>query len=169
MFYREACIRFVTTAFGTRLGASTLREPVFCSCSTVQQRRSQPHDPPRRSTAPPIGRLITQHLTRPVFARAVSRAVSFAPPAFTPNRQADHDPHCLAETIIRLSSQRAPVMPRPPRACRSPAYALSSANLQHPPRITPPHNRDGDHPSANTMRSGRQSERLRSSHQLKIP
>ena len=33
----------------------------------------------------------------------------------------------------------------------------------------PPLNRDGDHPSANTIRSGRQSERLRSSLQLKIP
>jgi hypothetical protein len=169
MFYREACTRFVTTASGTRLGESTLSEPVLCSCSRFQQRRLRPRGPPRRSTAPPIGRLITGHPTRPVFARAVSRAVSFAAPAFTPNRQADHDPHCLAETIIRLSYQRAPIMPRPPRACRSPAYALSSANLQHPPRITPPHNRDGDHPLANTMRSGCQSERLRSSHQLKIP
>ena len=30
----ETCTRFVTTASGTQLGASTLNEPVSCSCST---------------------------------------------------------------------------------------------------------------------------------------
>jgi hypothetical protein len=39
----------------------------------------------------------------------------------------------------RLSSQRAPLMPRPLCACRSPAFALSSWTLQNPPRITPLH------------------------------
>jgi hypothetical protein len=62
--------------------------------------RLQPHDPPRRLTVPLIGRLIMYHPTKPVFARAISRAVSFAPPAFTPNRQTDHDPYCFAATII---------------------------------------------------------------------
>jgi hypothetical protein len=100
MCYRKACTRFVTTASGIRLGASTLNEPVSCSCSIVQQHRLQPHDPPRRLTVPLIGRLIMYHPTKPVFARAVSRAVSFAPPAFTPNRQTDHDPYCFAATII---------------------------------------------------------------------
>jgi hypothetical protein len=73
------------------------------------------------------------------------------------------------QQLSGLSSQRAPVMPRSPRACRSPAYAFvvreSPASASNFPRL----NRDDDHPSANTMRSGRQSERLRSSHQLKIP
>jgi hypothetical protein len=39
----------------------------------------------------------------------------------------------------RLSSQCAPLMPRPLCACRSPAFALSSWTLQNPPRITPLH------------------------------
>jgi hypothetical protein len=45
----------------------------------------------------------------------------------------------LPQQSSRLSFQRASVMPRPLCACGSPAYALSSWNLQNPPRISPPH------------------------------
>jgi hypothetical protein len=45
----------------------------------------------------------------------------------------------LSQKSSRLSFQRAPVMPRPLSACRLPAFALSSWNLQNSPRITPPH------------------------------
>ena len=169
MCCRKVCTKFATTASGTRLGASTLNEPVSCSCSTVPQHRHQPHHPPRRSTAPMIGRPITHHPTRRESARAVSSAVSLASPAFTPNRQADHDLYSFAATIITA------VIP----ACASHATAalcLPFARLRlvvmESPKSTsnyPTTSPDGDHPSGNAVRSGRKSERLRSSPQLKIP
>jgi hypothetical protein len=93
-------------------GASALNEPVSCSCSIVPQHRHQPHQPPRRSTAPMIGRLITHHPTRRESASAVSTAVSFASQAFTPNRQADHDPYSFAATIITAAIPACPHAPR---------------------------------------------------------
>jgi hypothetical protein len=100
MCYRKACTRFATTASGTRLGASTLSEPVSCSCSTVQQQPRLSNNLPTRATAPLIRRLITHHTTRRGSARVVSGAVSLASPAFTPNNQADHDPYDLAPAFI---------------------------------------------------------------------
>ena len=102
-------------------------------------------------------------------ARAVSRAVSFAPAAFTPNRQVDHDRYCLAGNnhhgcrpgVLRSCHARPVLVVHGLRlvVLESPASAY-----YYPPLI-----RHGDHPSANTIRSGRQSERQQSSPQLKIP
>jgi hypothetical protein len=48
-------------------------------------------------------------------------------------------PIVLPQQSSRLSFQRASLMPRPPCACGSAANALSSSNLQNPPRISTPH------------------------------
>ncbi len=126
----------------------------YVLCSTVHQHRLQPHHRPAetvdRATDRSANHTPSDNADLP---RCQQGRLVRAAAAFTPNRQADHDPYCLAATILRLLSQRAPVMHQPPRACRSPAYALSSRNLQHSPRITPPHSLIPDHPtSANTIR-----------------
>jgi hypothetical protein len=169
MCCRKACTRFATTASGTHLGASTLNEPVSCSCSTVPHHRHPPHQAPRRSTAPMIGRPITHHPTKRESAHAVSRAASFASPAFTPNRQADHDLYSLAPTIITVvipaCSAHATVALCLPFASLRLVVLESSESTSNYPTTSP----DGDHLSDNDDRARHPSERPQSSPQLKIP
>ena len=168
MCCRKACTRFATTASGTQLGASTLNEPASCSCSTVRQHHHQLQDPLRR-TAQMIGQLVTRHPTSPESARAVSRAVSFASQAFTPNRQADHDPYSFAATIITAAipacSGHATAAPCLPFASLRLVVLESSESTSNYPTTLP----DGDTPSANDVHAGDQSEHPQSSPQLKIP
>src|SRR6266446_4290627 len=165
----KACTRSATPASGTRLGAGTLNAPVSCSCSTTRQRRVQRHYPPRRATAPPIGRPITNHPMRHESDHAVSSAVSFASAAFPPNRHADHDRYSIATTIITALVQACPDQATADLCLPLARLRLVAPDRQPPPRMTPPDNLDGALPRPRPFGPTGYPSPRSTSAQLKIP